>query len=69
MARPNRRHRACIRGTPASIRSRTHTIWPRTFAGSDEDIEASLLNYPDFMVFDLDPYIYAGSEAKETSPH
>jgi bifunctional non-homologous end joining protein LigD len=37
---------------------------PTTFAGSEENIEASLLNYPDYMVFDLDPYIYAGSEKK-----
>ena len=41
---------------------------PRTFTGSDENIEASLLNYPDFIVFDLDPYIYAGSEAKGDEP-
>ena len=34
---------------------------PLTFAGSEENLERSLLNYPDYLVFDLDPYIYAGS--------
>ena len=28
---------------------------PHTYAGSVEAFEASVLNYPDFMVFDLDP--------------
>ena len=27
-----------------------------------------MLNYPDFMVFDLDPYIYAGTEKKGEEP-
>ncbi len=35
---------------------------PRTFGGSVEAFEASVLNYPDFMVFDLDPYLYSGLE-------
>jgi bifunctional non-homologous end joining protein LigD len=38
------------------------------FAGSEENIERSVLNYPDFMVFDLDPYIYAGHEKKGEEP-
>jgi bifunctional non-homologous end joining protein LigD len=38
------------------------------FAGSQENIDASLLNYPDFMVFDLDPYIYSGREGKGEEP-
>ena len=38
------------------------------FTGSEENIEASLLNYPDFIVFDLDPYIYSGREAKGAEP-
>jgi bifunctional non-homologous end joining protein LigD len=41
---------------------------PRTFTGSAADIERSLLNYPDFLVFDLDPYIYSGKEAKGAEP-
>lgn len=39
-----------------------------TFSGSKEQIEASLLNYPDFLLFDLDPYTYAGTEAKGAEP-
>ncbi|HXK32762.1 MAG TPA: non-homologous end-joining DNA ligase [Dehalococcoidia bacterium] len=41
---------------------------PRTFTGSEENLEASLLNYPDFMIFDLDPYIYAGHEKMGDEP-
>ena len=41
---------------------------PATFAGAAENIERSLLNYPDFIVFDLDPYIYSGQEAKGAEP-
>lgn len=38
------------------------------FAGSEEKMDRSVLNYPDFMVFDLDPYIYAGTEKKGEEP-
>jgi len=38
------------------------------FAGSKENIERSTLNYPDFMVFDLDPYIYSGKEGPGDEP-
>jgi len=38
------------------------------FSGSEETLEASVLNYPDYMVFDLDPYIYAGHEKKGEEP-
>jgi bifunctional non-homologous end joining protein LigD len=41
---------------------------PTTFSGSAKKIDASLLNYPDFMVFDLDPYIYSGQEKKGAEP-
>lgn len=41
---------------------------PRTFTGSVEPLERSLLNYPDFIVFDLDPYVYSGHEAKGAEP-
>jgi bifunctional non-homologous end joining protein LigD len=44
------------------------TSLPLTFTGSEENLEASVLNYPDFMIFDLDPYIYAGSEKKGEEP-
>jgi bifunctional non-homologous end joining protein LigD len=38
------------------------------FASNLESLEASVLNYPDFLVFDLDPYIYSGKEAKGAEP-
>ncbi len=41
---------------------------PTTFTGSAKKIDASLLNYPDFIVFDLDPYIYSGKEKKGAEP-
>jgi bifunctional non-homologous end joining protein LigD len=31
-------------------------------------LERSLLNYPDYLVFDLDPYIYSGQEAAGAEP-
>ena len=39
-----------------------------TFTGSKENIEASILNYPDFLVFDFDPYIYSGEEGAGAEP-
>ena len=39
-----------------------------TFTGSSEKIRGSVLNYPDFIVFDLDPYIYSGQEQKGDEP-
>jgi bifunctional non-homologous end joining protein LigD len=41
---------------------------PTQFAGSEENVLGSLLNYPDYMIFDLDPYIYAGTEKKGDEP-
>jgi bifunctional non-homologous end joining protein LigD len=41
---------------------------PAMFTGSEENIRASLLNYPDFIVLDLDPYIYSGKENKGDEP-
>jgi bifunctional non-homologous end joining protein LigD len=41
---------------------------PHTFAGSVEAFESSVLNYPDFMVFDLDPYLYSGKELHGAQP-
>ena len=38
------------------------------FATSLETLERSVLNYPDYLVFDLDPYIYSGSEAPGAEP-
>ena len=41
---------------------------PTNFVGSEANMDRSVLNYPDFMVFDLDPYIYEGSEKKGEEP-
>jgi bifunctional non-homologous end joining protein LigD len=38
------------------------------FTGSLEALERSVLNYPDFILFDLDPYIYEGTEKKGDEP-
>lgn len=38
------------------------------YASSLESLEASILNYPDYVLFDLDPYIYSGKEAKGAEP-
>ncbi|MPZ48350.1 MAG: ATP-dependent DNA ligase [Dehalococcoidia bacterium] len=39
-----------------------------TFSGSEAAIDASALSYPDYMIFDLDPYIYSGQEGKGEEP-
>ena len=39
-----------------------------TFTGSKDNIDKSVLNYPDFIVFDLDPYIYSGKEKAGEEP-
>ncbi len=44
------------------------THLPASFGGSAENLDRSLLNYPDFILFDLDPYIYAGNEKKGEEP-
>jgi len=38
------------------------------FSESLPALEASILNYPDFVVFDIDPYIYSGKEAPGGEP-
>ncbi|HSE11037.1 MAG TPA: DNA ligase D [Rudaea sp.] len=38
------------------------------YASSLESLEASVLNYPDYVVFDIDPYIYSGKEARGAEP-
>jgi len=38
------------------------------YASSLESLEGSVLNYPDYVLFDLDPYIYSGQEAKGAEP-
>ena len=41
---------------------------PTNFTGTKAQLEASVLNYPDFIVFDLDPYIYSGKEKTGDEP-
>jgi len=38
------------------------------FADSAENIDGSILNFPDYVVFDIDPYIYSGKEAPGAEP-
>jgi bifunctional non-homologous end joining protein LigD len=38
------------------------------YASSLESLQASVLNYPDYLVFDIDPYIYSGKEPKGAEP-
>ena len=38
------------------------------YASSLEALESSVLNYPDYVLFDIDPYIYSGKEAKGAEP-
>jgi bifunctional non-homologous end joining protein LigD len=38
------------------------------YSSSLEALKASVLNYPDYLVFDIDPYIYSGKEAKGAEP-
>ena len=40
----------------------------REYAGSRDAVEHSLLNYPDYVLFDLDPYIYRGDEKQGEEP-
>ncbi len=41
---------------------------PTDFTASRANVEDSVLNYPDFLLFDLDPYIYRGDEAAGEEP-
>jgi bifunctional non-homologous end joining protein LigD len=41
---------------------------PTVYTGSEEQIQESILNYPDYMLFDIDPYIYSGKESKGAEP-
>ena len=38
------------------------------YATSLESLEASILNFPDYVLFDIDPYIYSGQEAPGAEP-
>jgi bifunctional non-homologous end joining protein LigD len=38
------------------------------FTSSAAALQRSVINYPDYLVFDVDPYIYSGHEAKGAQP-
>lgn len=38
------------------------------FTKSLKNIESSILNYPDYLILDLDPYLYSGKEAPNEEP-
>ena len=38
------------------------------YDSSEESLADSVLNYPDYLVFDIDPYIYSGKEAAGAEP-
>lgn len=38
------------------------------YSSSTAALERSLLNFPDYLVFDLDPYLYSGNEAAGAEP-
>ena len=50
--------------------ARSPRPWARStdYASSLEALESSVLNYPDYLVFDIDPYIYSGKEAAGAEP-
>ncbi len=54
-------HSRCVPGPDAPAAA-------TDFAASLEAMERSVLNYPDYLVFDIDPYIYSGKEAKGAEP-
>ncbi|MEQ1822422.1 MAG: non-homologous end-joining DNA ligase [Fimbriimonadaceae bacterium] len=41
---------------------------PTIFVDKEDDVRRSILNYPDFIRFDLDPYIYSGLEKDGEEP-
>ncbi len=40
------------------VRRRSDSRPPASFSGSEDAIAASVLNYPDFVVFDIDPFLF-----------
>ncbi len=38
------------------------------FAGSTKALQASIIEYPDYILFDLDPFLYAGTETRVKEP-
>ena len=52
------------RAEPAPEASGAETDYSSSLAA----LESSILNYPDYLVFDIDPYIYSGKEAPGAEP-
>jgi len=52
------------RARPAADCASTST----DYASSLQSLEQSVLNFPDYVLFDLDPYIYSGKEAAGAEP-
>ncbi|HWA83572.1 MAG TPA: non-homologous end-joining DNA ligase, partial [Fimbriimonadaceae bacterium] len=50
------------------IEPKPDTDLPTNFAESDDTLDESVLNYPDFMVIDLDPNIRTGNEKEGEDP-
>ena len=44
------------------------TSFSSKFSGSRRNLDGSALNYPDFLLFDIDPYVYSGNEKKGDEP-
>ena len=44
------------------------TVKSTDYSSSLDALERSILNYPDFVLFDIDPYIYSGKEAPGDEP-
>jgi bifunctional non-homologous end joining protein LigD len=44
------------------------TSAPADYSSSLAALESSILNYPDYLVFDIDPYIYSGKEPPGAEP-
>ena len=51
-----------------TVREPDATHLTTKFTGSQSNIRSSVLNYPDFIIFDLDPYIYSGKEQSGDEP-
>jgi len=52
------------RAQPAPEAAGTSTDYASSLAA----LESSILNYPDYLVFDIDPYVYSGKEAAGDEP-
>ncbi|HEY9757763.1 MAG TPA: non-homologous end-joining DNA ligase [Oculatellaceae cyanobacterium] len=41
---------------------------PLKMSGSPQELEVSIMNFPDYLVLDLDPYLYSGKELEGAEP-